>query len=62
MVLSFDKKRKDYTASAKKGTYLAVHQDVHDLIKYYAIQKNITVVQATYEVIRGGFKHMGWFK
>ena len=62
MILSLEKKKKDYVLETKKRTFLPVHQDVYDSVRYYAFTKNITVAQATYEVIRNGFKHMGWFK
>ena len=57
-----EEKRKEYEISAKKRTKVAVYRDVYELIRYYAMKKNKTVTQATYEIIREGFRTTGWFK
>ena len=62
MALSLEKKRKDCMVAAKERTYLLVHRDVYDLIKYYAIKKDITMVQAACEIIVAGFRRKGWFR
>ena len=62
MALSLERKTKDYTLDTRSRAHLMVHRDVYELIRYYAIKKNKTVPQATYEIIREGFRTIGWFK
>ena len=59
---SLNRLTKTYEIKTKDRTKVAVHRDDYELIRYYAIKKNKTVPQATYEIIREGFRTIGWFK
>ncbi len=39
----------------KKQKHLVVSEQVHELVKIYAEEKNLTMVEATYELLRIGF-------
>ena len=51
--------KNDYTLSGKDRTLIAVHRNVHELLSYRARENRMTVVQATYEIIKAGFKGVG---
>lgn len=63
MVLpKLERPTKEYEIKKPDRTYVAVHRNVYEFLRYYAAKKNITVVQAAYEVIRAGLQALGWFK
>ena len=39
----------------KKQKHLIVSEQVHESVKMYALEKNLTMVEATYELLRVAF-------
>lgn len=39
----------------KKQKHLVVSEQVHEMVKIYAKEKNLTMVEATYELLRVAF-------
>ena len=39
----------------KKQKHLIVSEQVHEMVKIYASEKNLTMVEATYELLRVAF-------
>jgi len=39
----------------KKQKHLVVSEQVHESVKMYALEKNLTMVEATYELLRVAF-------
>ena len=47
-----------YSLGAKdKRRHLVVSEHIHDLVKFHAYNKNISITEATFKLLTFGFKH-----
>ena len=53
---------KKYTLSRKDRSFIVVHWQVREMIRYHGFLNDMSLAAATFDLIRSGFKARGYFK